>query len=83
MEVVGDDAAGRKIIVISACRLPSNKNFDYTRYVKNIHWSLKVYFAEIFCLWPKISGFMVDSYKINKINHANLKHKKLNELLRF
>ena len=31
LEVVGDDAAGRKIIVISACRLPSNKNFDYTR----------------------------------------------------
>ena len=25
VEVVGDDAAGRKIIVISACRLPCNK----------------------------------------------------------
>ena len=31
VEVVGDDVAGRKIIVISACRLPSNKNFDYAR----------------------------------------------------
>ena len=31
VEVVGDDVAGRKIIVISACRLPSNKNFDYER----------------------------------------------------
>ena len=31
LEVVGDDVAGRKIIVISACRLPSNKNFDYAR----------------------------------------------------
>ena len=33
VEVVGDDVAGRKIIVISACRLPSNKNFDYARYL--------------------------------------------------
>ncbi len=32
IEVVGDDVAGRKIIVISACRLPSNKSFDYNRY---------------------------------------------------
>lgn len=32
VEVVGDDVAGRKIIVISACRLPSNKTFDYPRY---------------------------------------------------
>lgn len=31
LEVVGDDVAGRKIIVISACRLPSNKSFDYAR----------------------------------------------------
>ena len=71
MEVVGDDAAGRKIIVISACRLPSNKNFDYTRYVKN------VYLAEMFWLGPKISGFM-DLYNIfNKIIHTILKYQKL------
>jgi hypothetical protein len=31
VEVVGDDVAGRKIIVIAACRLPSNKTFDYNR----------------------------------------------------
>ena len=34
VEVVGDDAAGRKIIVVSACRLPSNKNFDHQRFLK-------------------------------------------------
>jgi len=31
VQIVGDDVAGRKIIVISACRIPSNKNFDYAR----------------------------------------------------
>ncbi len=34
VEVVGDDAAGRKIIVVSACRLPSNKNFDHQRFLR-------------------------------------------------
>jgi len=43
LEVVGDDAAGRKIIVISACRLPSNKNFDYTRFMKYLMHTLDAY----------------------------------------
>lgn len=34
VEVVGDDVAGRKIIVISACRLPSNKNFDHQKFLR-------------------------------------------------
>jgi Rho GTPase-activating protein 1 len=34
VEVVGDDAAGRKVIVISACRLPSNKGFDHQRFLR-------------------------------------------------
>ena len=34
IEVVGDDVAGRKVIVISACRLPGNKNFDHQRFLR-------------------------------------------------
>ncbi len=34
LEVVGDDAAGRKVIVVSACRLPSNKSFDHQRFLR-------------------------------------------------
>lgn len=34
IEVVGDDLAGRKIIVISACRLPCNKAFDHQRFLR-------------------------------------------------
>ena len=34
VEVVGDDAAGRKIIVVSACRLPCNKGFDHQRFLR-------------------------------------------------
>jgi Rho GTPase-activating protein 1 len=34
IEVVGDDDAGRKVIVISACRLPGNKNFDHQRFLR-------------------------------------------------
>ena len=34
IEVVGDDVAGRKVIVISACRLPGNKSFDHQRFLR-------------------------------------------------
>ena len=34
VEVVGDDKAGRKIIVVSACKLPSNKSFDSQRFLR-------------------------------------------------
>ena len=34
VEVVGDDDAGRKVIVVSACRLPSNKGFDHQRFLR-------------------------------------------------
>ena len=34
VEVVGDDKAGRKIIVVSACKLPSNKTFDSQRFLR-------------------------------------------------
>lgn len=34
VEVVGDDAYGRKIIVVAACKLPSNKSFDHQRFLR-------------------------------------------------
>ncbi len=34
VEVVGDDAYGRKIIVVVANKLPSNKTFDHQRFLR-------------------------------------------------
>lgn len=36
VDVVGDDAVGRKIIVVSACKLPSNKEVDHPRLLRFI-----------------------------------------------
>ena len=34
VDVVGDDTYGRKVIVVSACRLPSNKVLDPNRLLR-------------------------------------------------
>lgn len=34
VDVVGDDNCGRKVIVVSACRLPSNKILDQNRLLR-------------------------------------------------
>lgn len=34
VDVVGDDTYGRKVIVVSACRLPSNKVLDHNRFLR-------------------------------------------------
>ncbi len=34
VDVVGDDTYGRKVIVVSACRLPSNKVLDHNRLLR-------------------------------------------------
>lgn len=34
VEVMGDDTAGRRVIVVSACRLPSNKELDHQRLLR-------------------------------------------------
>lgn len=34
VDVVGDDTYGRKVIVVSACRLPSNKVLDQNRFLR-------------------------------------------------
>lgn len=39
VDVVGDDTYGRKVIVVSACRLPSNKVLDQNRFLRLYHFS--------------------------------------------
>lgn len=34
VEVLGDDTAGRRVIVVSACRLPNNKELDHQRLLR-------------------------------------------------
>lgn len=42
VDVVGDDTVGRKIIVVSACKLPSNKELDHTRLLRYVIHALVV-----------------------------------------
>lgn len=34
VEVMGDDTAGRRVIVVSACKLPNNKELDHQRLLR-------------------------------------------------
>lgn len=34
VEVFGDDTAGRRIIVVSACKLPQNKELDHSKLLR-------------------------------------------------
>lgn len=34
VDIVGDDTYGRKVIVVSACKLPSNKVFNHEKFLK-------------------------------------------------
>lgn len=43
VEVAGDDKYGRKVIVISACRLPSNKMFNHDKFFKYLMHTLDQY----------------------------------------
>lgn len=43
VDVVGDDKGGRKIIVVSACRLPGNKGFDNQRFLRYLMATLDQY----------------------------------------
>jgi len=40
VDVVGDDKGGRKIIVVSACKLPPNKDFDNQRFLRYLMTTL-------------------------------------------
>ncbi|KAI9564247.1 hypothetical protein GHT06_007985 [Daphnia sinensis] len=43
VDVVGDDTYGRKVIVVSACRLPSNKVLDHNRLLSYLMHTLDNY----------------------------------------
>ena len=42
VDVVGDDKAGRKIIVVSACKFPANRDFDNQRFSKLVNYFCKL-----------------------------------------
>ncbi|KAG8222334.1 hypothetical protein J437_LFUL001877 [Ladona fulva] len=50
VEVVGDDTYGRKVIVVSACRLPSNKELDHARFLRYLMYTLDKYVEEDYSL---------------------------------
>ncbi|XP_014662655.1 PREDICTED: rho GTPase-activating protein 8-like [Priapulus caudatus] len=43
VEFAGDDVYGRKVIVISACKLPSNKSFNHDRFLRYLMYTLDKY----------------------------------------
>jgi len=43
VEVVGDDLGGRKVIVVSACRIPSSKQFDKDKFLRYLMCTLDKY----------------------------------------
>jgi len=43
VDVVGDDKGGRKIIVVSACKLPAKKDFDSQRFLRYLMATLDQY----------------------------------------
>lgn len=50
VDVVGDDTVGRKIIVVSACKLPSNKELDHTRLLRYLMYTLDKYVEQDYSL---------------------------------
>ncbi|XP_025099861.1 rho GTPase-activating protein 8-like isoform X3 [Pomacea canaliculata] len=50
VEVAGDDLYGRKVIVFSACKLPSNKSFDHQRLLQYIKHTLDKYVEQDYVL---------------------------------
>lgn len=40
VEIAGDDAYGRNVIVISACRLPSNKELNHPKFLRYLMYTL-------------------------------------------
>lgn len=50
VEVVGDDTAGRRVIVVSACRLPSNKELDHGRLLRYLMYTLDKFVEQDYSL---------------------------------
>jgi len=50
IEVVGDDKAGNKIVVISACRIPSSQSFDHAKFFRYLTKTLDKYVTNDYSL---------------------------------
>ncbi|XP_050431991.1 rho GTPase-activating protein 1 isoform X3 [Adelges cooleyi] len=50
VDVVGDDAVGRKIIVVSACKLPSNKEVDHPKLLRYLMYTLDKFVEQDYSL---------------------------------
>ncbi|KDR21731.1 rho GTPase-activating protein 1 isoform X1 [Zootermopsis nevadensis] len=50
VEVVGDDTYGRKVIVVSACKLPGNKELDHALLLRYLMYTLDKFVEEDYSL---------------------------------
>ncbi|XP_066944450.1 rho GTPase-activating protein 8 isoform X2 [Macrobrachium rosenbergii] len=50
VDIVGDDTYGRKVIVVSACKLPSNKVFNHEKFLKYLMFTLDQYVEQDYSL---------------------------------
>ncbi|CAH0382781.1 unnamed protein product [Bemisia tabaci] len=50
VDVVGDDTVGRRIIVVSACKLPNNKELDHGRLLRYLMYTLDKYVEQDYSL---------------------------------
>ncbi|XP_049812123.1 rho GTPase-activating protein 1-like isoform X1 [Schistocerca nitens] len=50
VEVAGDDTYGRKVIVVSACKLPSNKEINHDRLLRYLMYTLDKYVEQDYSL---------------------------------
>ncbi|KAL1130624.1 hypothetical protein AAG570_011866 [Ranatra chinensis] len=50
VEVVGDDTAGRRIIVVSACRLPTSRQLDHARLLRYLMYTLDQFVEQDYSL---------------------------------
>ncbi|XP_035826227.1 rho GTPase-activating protein 8 isoform X2 [Aplysia californica] len=84
VEVAGDDLYGRKVIVLSACKLPSNKTFDHQRLLQYLKHTLDKYVEQDYVLVyfhhglhrgnkPKLSWLLQAYREIDRKYKKNLK----------
>ncbi|KAA0190668.1 hypothetical protein HAZT_HAZT001831 [Hyalella azteca] len=50
VDIVGDDPYGRKVVVVSACKLPSNKTFDHAKFLAYLMHTLDQYVEQDYSL---------------------------------
>ncbi|XP_063597002.1 rho GTPase-activating protein 8 isoform X3 [Penaeus vannamei] len=50
VDIIGDDTYGRKVIVVSACKLPSNKYFNHEKFLKYLMFTLDQYVEQDYSL---------------------------------